>query len=106
MIVLGSHESSSLSIVDPVILGKQTLKLRKADSRVNRITALLTEKDTLSSARQKELTNLLKCDTYDPSSFSESHRLFKVDHNNVFAAVGTTIVLSMNHDVIFCYDNS
>jgi hypothetical protein len=101
MIVLGSQESSSLSIVDPTIKGLQTLKLRKADSRVNRITALLMDKATLSSARQKELASLLKCDTYDPDSFSESHRLFKVNHNDVFAALGTTIVLTLNRDVIF-----
>ena len=93
MIVLGSQESSSLSIVDPTVKGIQTLKLRKAEARVNRITALLMDKDTLSSAHQKELASLLKCDTYDPNSFSESHRLFKVNHNDVFATLGTIIEL-------------
>lgn len=85
-------QSVALSSMDSKSKGLQILRQRKADARVNRITTLLSEKTTLSSANQKELANLMNCDTYDSSAFTESHQRFKVTHNNVFAALGTKFI--------------
>lgn len=68
--------------------GLQILKQRKADARMSRISTLLTEGLPLSDSNQKELNSLMKTDTYDSNSFSECHRLFKAEHNKVFATLG------------------
>ena len=90
--VLMGH-SSVLSSMDSTSNGLQILKQRKSDARMSRITDLLSVEATLSSANQKELDNLIISDTYDPKSFSESHRGFKTTHNNVFAALGMLVSL-------------
>ena len=96
VLMLLVQKSSSLSNVDPAIKGIQILKQRKAESRVNRITDLLSEENDLSAANQKELSSLLSCDTYDPNSFTESHRIFKENHNEIFASLGEILnVLSV-----------
>ena len=94
VLMLLLQKSSSLSNVDPATKGIQILKQRKAESRVNRITDLLSEESTLSSANQKELSSLLSCDTYDPNSFTEAHRTFKDNHNEIFASLGNNSGLS------------
>lgn len=94
VLMLLLQKSSSLSNVDPATKGIQILKQRKAESRVNRITDLLSEESALSSANQKELSSLLSCDTYDPNSFTEAHRTFKDNHNEIFASLGNNSGLS------------
>ena len=101
VLMLLLQKSSSLSNVDPAIKGIQILKQRKAESRVNRITDLLSEENALSSANQKELSSLLSCDTYDPNSFTESHRTFKDNHNEIFASLGDFSVLLLFHSLCF-----
>lgn len=93
--------SSALSSMDSTSNGLQILKQRKSDARMSRITDLLSVEATLSSANQKELDNLIICDTYDPKSFSESHRIFKSTHNNVFSALGM-LVRTCSVICLFC----
>ena len=88
VIMFNSTVSLSLCTVNPSIKGIQVLKQRKAEARVNRITNLLSEEKELSSAHLKELKSLLRSDTYDPTVFSESHGLFKLNQNKVFSALG------------------
>ena len=88
VIMLNAEGSLVLCSVNPSIKGIQVLKQRKAEARVSRITSLLSEDKELSSANRKELNSLLRCDTYDPTVFSESHRLFKLNQNKVFSTLG------------------
>lgn len=88
VIMCNFNETISLCNVNPSTKGLQVLKQRKAEARVNRITNLLSEAKELSSANRKELSNLLRSDTYDPAGFSESHGLFKLNQNKVFSALG------------------
>ena len=92
MIMCNFNETLSLCSVNPSTKGIQVLKQRKAEARVNRITNLLSEGNELSSANRKELTNLLRSDTYDPAGFSESHGLFKLSQNKVFSALGMHVL--------------
>ena len=88
VIMLNPKGSLSLCNVSPSVKGIQILKQRKAEARVSRITDLLSEEKELSSSNLKELNNLLRCDTYDPTIFTASHGYFKLNHNKVFSALG------------------
>ena len=70
-------------------LGKQILKQRKCEAKMNRISDILINKQRNESniMEQKELTGLLYQDTYQTLDFTESHRIFKVLHNNVFTTL-------------------
>lgn len=96
VIMLNTEGSLALCSVNPSVKGIQVLKQRKAEARVNRITSLLSSEEELSSANRKELNSLLRCDTYDPTVFSESHRLFKLNQNKVFSTLGVPFLLILS----------
>ena len=93
IVAMIAEHSSGLSSMDPKSTGLQILKQRKADARMSRIAALLSEDGALSLANQKELASLMNTDTYDSNTFSESHRLFKATHNDVFATLGIIMIM-------------